>query len=526
MHEPLLDVKIPSQIAELIEHHRAGHASREKVIILEQAYDDAYNQLIIRLTCKMFVDNAGVRLITVEGANKELRTVPPHTDIEELIKNTTNDVSGGVLQLLNSDPASIDVWGVDNLDLIADSEMARLQVKKKIDNLKRGFDAIRQLLHVAQLKCYPPALAQLRNGLVLVDVYDKGLPINAQISLIKQMAILTGLDLRAFPMIMRLDRISQIENRINIERAKKQREEFPRRLSDRLESWYKIVGKVPGKETDQVNVAIDMAKVQPILDYWMEITGLTAKEIERMIELHGLENMLMNMRGSIYAWFLTKGQQYSFNEEFNADFHEEMMRLALRIEVPFFDLFDFRELVALSRMREEVNFRGVRDEIAVYCRSLVDRLHSPQSVRLYALEEQLHALYLALKLARGPREAEIVEIRSAKLIPLLKYLCEISEMSLPATAMDNLTEIDKALSSAYEFNQFSKQRSQQMARRTLELMRERGEDRAILVAGGFHTHTITRTLEDYRQVSWSVIRPKISKTYLDSIKQRQDMLGG
>jgi hypothetical protein len=44
-----------------------------------------------------------------------------------------------------------------------------------------------------------------------------------------------------------------------------------------------------------------------------------------------------------------------------------------------------------------------------------------------------------------------------------------------------------------------------MARRTLELMRERGEDRALLVAGGFHERAITRAFEDARRVSWSVL---------------------
>ena len=46
-----------------------------------------------------------------------------------------------------------------------------------------------------------------------------------------------------------------------------------------------------------------------------------------------------------------------------------------------------------------------------------------------------------------------------------------------------------------------------MADRTLELMRERGEDRAMLVVGGFHERAITRALEDARGVSWSVLAP-------------------
>jgi hypothetical protein len=47
-----------------------------------------------------------------------------------------------------------------------------------------------------------------------------------------------------------------------------------------------------------------------------------------------------------------------------------------------------------------------------------------------------------------------------------------------------------------------------MATNTIARMRSQGDDRAVLVAGGFHERAITRTLEEYRHMSWSVLTPQ------------------
>ena len=48
-----------------------------------------------------------------------------------------------------------------------------------------------------------------------------------------------------------------------------------------------------------------------------------------------------------------------------------------------------------------------------------------------------------------------------------------------------------------------------MVKRTLELIEQRSEDRAVLAIGGFHARAVTRVMDDYPQVSWAILMPQV-----------------
>src|SRR5712692_4882661 len=97
MYEPLLDVAVPLQIARVWQHRQRGNATSEKIIIMPQVYDNQAGQTNILLTCLIFMQEAGIRLIAVEGTDTQLQATGQKMSIEKMIRETTNYVSAGVL---------------------------------------------------------------------------------------------------------------------------------------------------------------------------------------------------------------------------------------------------------------------------------------------------------------------------------------------------------------------------------------------------------------------------------------------
>lgn len=506
MREPILDVALPSQLAVLARHYRSGDAEAEKLVIVQQVYDDVGQQLTLLATCVLFVENAGVRFIAVEGADTELQSDARRPSVTHLVERTANDVSAGVLSLLNG-TLDIEAWGIDDLELKRRSEIAQMRVMSVWSERDQAFAEIRRLLRTARGRWYPPEFSRLREALVLVGVHGDRTSLAALLSLVKEGAASSRVDVRAFPVIITAEDISKLEDRIDLKRARKEWASFIERILNRMHAWYRPAG------ANQVK--INLEKAQPLIEYWMEATQLTAEEFNQLVELRGLEDVLRSCKQWFDAWAFQKAIRHAHSGPLgNAEFNEELMRLALRIDVRYFDLSHYREFVALSRMRDTARLDRLKTDISVCCRTIVDKLHSQQAARLLEVEEGLHELYLALGLEMGPDVFEISDVRSGKLIPLLGDLCELSGVPLPGQVESVCNALDGMVDTARELMQCSRSRGQHMARRTIELMRERGEDRAILVVGGFHTRAVTRMLEEYGQVSWSVVSPRFdAKAY-------------
>ena len=491
MIEPLLGIALPNGIVMSGKYHRTSD-SVETVVVLEQVFDNVRAQENLATVCKLCATQAGIRLVAVEGDDGEVRPARAPQSVRDLIGNGT-PVSAGILSLQQTEPDLIDVCGVDEMKANHDSQRAMIAVRQSAAVSEAGFGALRPLLSKAQARCYGPDVAAVRSA--MLGVYGSPLPLARQHTLLVKAIANAGIDLGRFPLVRRFHEMRSKEAKVSAWRAKTQMVRFVSRVRQRLFNWFKRAGKN--------QVEIDLEKVKPVLQYWMEVTGLTPAELDANAERRGFESVLLECKRWLESW-LTEEAQRQGAQGTSFVYFEELMRIALRLEVDYFDLRDFRELIAINRDTDSLK-RGLLDEMVVASRALVASLPSPDAAKFLELEERFDLFWRALHLAVPPGEAEAAGIDAGRLQPLVDELVRLAGEPLPPAV--NLAPLDAALGEAATFLRLSKQRSQHMADRTLELMRERGEDRAMLVVGGFHERAITRALEDARGVSWSVLAP-------------------
>ncbi len=495
MIEPLLGIAFEDRLAMARRHYRAANG-RETVILLEQVYDNVRAQENLEQVCRLCAGQAGIRLVTVEGSDTQLAPLTRRQSVEELI-NSNSQVSAGVLHLQQSDPGLIEVFGVDEMTMNRRSQTAMITVLQNASLREKVFSVLRPVLAAAQKRCYGDAVARLRGGSLKLMSAD--LSINQQTALIKKSAGEVGLDLNDYPQVRRFDEIRLKEKQLRYWLVRIQMAIFVRRVHQRIFSWYKFVGK------NQLEINLEKAK--PVLEYWMEATGIAPEELDQNVTRRGLESVLLECKRWFENWISASTRQRGVSSgEGSHVYLEEMIRLALRLDVDFFGLRDFREYVAINRDTASLKL-GLLDEIAVVSRELIGRLPNPDSMALFELEESLDLYYRALRFELTPSDAETAEIDPGKFASLITDLEKLAGMPLPPDIRTDVEGLGRILAEAELFLKLSRQRGDHMVQRTLELMHERAEDRAVLVAGGFHGRAITRSLEDSHGVSWSVLAP-------------------
>lgn len=487
--EPLLGVRIPDQLGRQTEGYRAPGPGGVQLAVVLQAFDDPMAQTCLGGICALYVA-AGVRLLAVEAADGPVRPTLGKTDIAQLI--ATETVSAGVLSLLNAGKP-VDVWGVDEVSLIPASHRAMAVVSGAREGRDRAFAEVRCLLAAAQQKQYPPELAEFRRA--RLGVYEARKPVLEQARLARAAAQRIGPHLGGFPLVTRFIEIGEKEKSQNPKRARAQQEEFVRRVLGKVHGWYQPGGKN--------RIEINLEKAAPVLAYWLEETGRSMSELTASSNRSNLEPLLLACKEWYDSWLGAKAASGASHE-----FYELMMRLALRLEVPYFDLRDFRESVAQSRDVGALKI-GLDDELSDLADALVDRAGARS---LGDLEERLDLVHRMLGLAVAPRDAEakVAGITGlGELVAELRGLFAGRAPDCPQTPPQDLKLVEEALNAAKEFLDHSRVRSEHMVARTLELIEERKEDRAVLVVGGFHARAISRAMDDYPQVSWAIIMPQV-----------------
>src|SRR2546426_840803 len=112
MYEPLLDVGIPDDIAWAGSSFVSGEKDMEKVIVIQQVYINEQSQENVRTVCKILSEDAGIRLIAVEGADDVVRPRSEAYSVRALLQRRCR-ISAGVEVFLNVDRPAVEVWGVD-----------------------------------------------------------------------------------------------------------------------------------------------------------------------------------------------------------------------------------------------------------------------------------------------------------------------------------------------------------------------------------------------------------------------------
>jgi hypothetical protein len=494
MHEPLLDIQIPDAAASPGKHYLAADPSGPKLVMLLQAYDNVRSQENIRELCALLVREAGVGLIAVENADGRLTPDPSLKTVREIVP--VREVSAGVLSLVNTGEVPVEAWGVDDMGAIQKSYAAMGTVQSLLGARDQVFAALRPWLRAGQQKLYPKALAKALAG--ELSMYAEKVPLAERAAALDEAASGLGADLKDFPALRRFIEIAGIEKTIDAARSRQQTAVFIERLTRRLHSWYQVAGK------NQVN--LDIEKAAPIMEYWIETTGQSAAELEQKFKSGGAEPVFLALKQWIDAWLLEKAMSPGAGGP--SGFHEEMMRLALRLDVPFFELMDFRKSVAIGRDVAALKVT-LPDEISEASRSLAGRMPSPQAAAFWQGERELDLMFRAMGLAVPPGEAETADVSASRFFGVLKEMADLVGQAPPPGAASGLERLGPSVEAAGEFLRLSRGRSRRMVERALELMRDASADRIVLVVGGFHERAIARELEDRREVSWSVVVPSV-----------------
>ena len=116
---------------------------------------------------------------------------------------------------------------------------------------------------------------------------------------------------------------------------------------------------------------------------------------------------------------------------------------------------------------------------------------------------------LMLRIADEQRLPFEVKVPNATTRRAMAELERITGQRLSPGLADPVARLNQALEAAGRFLDYSRRRSRQMVERTMSLLEQRREDRALLVVGGFHSRAVTRALDDYPDVSWAVVMPAV-----------------
>ena len=504
---PTLGITVPDHIAGVLQTH-AGSDTGLNVIIVGQTYDNIQAQQYLAEVCRRAGDQAGVRTLGVEGTDAPIPApASPSTaaparaadsldlrgDIKTLIAQGSQ-VSAGVLALQKTEPATFEVWGVDDMSRVRTSQGAMVRVMSNSATRDTAFRLIRVVLEQAQRKVYSPGLAALRSA--AMPFAPERHSLSDRIAAIVREAGNLNVNLSAYPSIVEYDALRVWERKKNERRVAKQTAEFVRRVGRGVFGWFEHKGG------NVIN--INRRKLEPVLEYWWEKTGMTSAEYERLVAARGLEPALLELKRWLETWLAVQAKQAS--GEGTHTFYEELMRLALRLEIPYFDLGDFRESVARQRHVGAMR-RNLSDEMNAAVRELCVKSQPPRGAELWELEERLDWLFRALALEVPANEAEVAEMSLHRLTAIVETLARIAGIAVDAQTRSGVQRLEDVLRAASEFLQLSWERGAVMARKTVERMEELGEDRALLVAGGFHMRAITHALQRTPDVSWSVVAP-------------------
>ena len=517
----MLNLNLSSDLGTVQQTHLSRSTSAEKIAVILQVYKDTERRIDatpiqenIRRICEQYVNAAGVRLVCVEHAETKLTAPPSDASLDDLVQYTS--VSAAVQKLISDHPDNVEAWGVDNLELINLSYEAMNKLNNSKQRQGEFFKRLCEFLYKAQAKYYSSELAELRRG--TINLYRAGkskvnLPLNMRASLINKMAENINLNLQQFPVYYVFATNASLETSIDFERVKVQREKFMSKVTDRALSWCASVRAG--------NSEIDKEMTRMVIKLWMTTTNLNQQEMKFNLKLRGLTNVLKEASEWFETWLLNSAIKIrltgkGFARQSEIDFYDMLAQLEQKQSSSILNLKDFHDyMLYRQNVDQGITPISLASEFRECERALIEKFDMPAVTQLSNIEEKLDHIYIALQAQQNPLDAELGDIAPGRLIGVLQDLFNLVDNGkIPRDLRDDVNFFDQLLYEADKFPRLSRQRGQLMIRRTLDLLRDRREDRALLVAGGFHQRAIIRELEKNRQVSWELVVPRINMDFL------------
>lgn len=499
MLEPLTKITIPDENARLRESRGLGSAERQ-IIILNEVYDNAPCQENLALVASRFIEQGGFRLITVEGDEKQLKK----EEHEHLQKSKVRDivasgtyVSAGVRHLLATSDLEFEVWGVDSLALNNVQTAAMTELLAMAKSREEVFGRFRQQLEKIRRKSYTPEMRKL--GQILFPFYQTQTQLWEQVTFLQQLGQQAGLEMEAYAAISGFIEVLNLEKGLDEQLISKQREELVSLLVERALGWWTF--------TPPNLVSFDMKKAEPVIAFWVKKTGRTEEGLEDEIGTRGIEAVFLECKEWIEKWLIGSALDVRMGRRSGHDLYEDWLLFALRLDIDVFRFRELREYVYMLRKTATIMTDNVDEEIKGCAERLLDSLCvNPQQQKLAEIERKIDFLYRAYRLELSQAHLEQFDVTDNSLLSLQRELGDIIEK--PQLDLGVTEQLETARDKVFDFYKLSRERGLTMLEKTLELMRGKDKDRAILVCGGFHKQTITAHLKArHADIAWSVIDP-------------------
>lgn len=194
--------------------------------------------------------------------------------------------------------------------------------------------------------------------------------------------------------------------------------------------------------------------------------------------------------------------------KFLEKFYEETEPLGFRFkDYPLFSLF-----LAFITLRREIEIKALFWEIEKLTEEILQKLAQTKEEKnliLLFCDFLLLRKLFSLELMR--EEFDRVQKASSRFLPS-RYVERVSWVGGGKVQFNfsSLSALDLLFRKAILFYEGTKDRDEAMIQNTLERMREEKENRAVLITGGFHSHSLLAHLRS-RGIAYVEISPKISE---------------
>ncbi len=410
------------------------------------------------------IDKYHLDLVLIEGSVGQLETAPyserPNDKIKESVAKyfiKTGQLDGaGFAHIMKQ--SSFTFWGADDAKLHQENVKAyKASLRGQIDNEKYYYN-IKEILEKLKLKAYSKELLELDKKIYAYKT--ESMDFIPYISYISRLFLKYNFEKQEYSDFIRLTRVLEKEADIDFLEVDTQRSEYIDFLSDKLDkdSLSELLDKSLFFKTGKISALAfysfieDISRKEAVLGMEEDYADL-ARYIDYIKQYSQIDNIALFKEIEI----IEKRLKHEF---FTNDSQREIDRFSYTLDI-------LKDLFALKLTKETLQY--YKDNRKEFTPSYIINFISDWA-RRYKVQYKLDPSFrkIASKLPDMERFYKVVEERDSVLV-----------------------------------------------HNTLDQMKKRNADIAVLVSGGFHTDGITRLLKE-KKVSYIVVTPKVEKLQPDN----------
>ncbi|GEM_PF-2805793 len=431
---------------------RFSSNSAQTIYFIQDAHCNAEAQMNIYKIINYLIESKSVELITMEGAEGEIKPDDlrkfPYEETKKLVSNyfVKNGRINGVEYYAINDPNPVKVLGIE------DRELYRKNYENLVTVLKNGdqgavFDQLTKIIKLIKHKIYSPELNELE---FLEQSFDENtLSLQDYISKILVLAVKKGISPGDYVNLQKCNEMVQIEKSLNLSAIENERARLVRLLTENM-------GKDEISEFLQENMKFRLSKISYLnyLDYLSKLSADHNVDYSGFLQLNGYQKYL------------------KLHEEINKD----------RIFVESDNLMErlFGLMCAKDSQRE---IKNIAQQAKILRKSFRLNLTSREWNRL--VQEKLFF--------ENPEDRKFLESYG-------------QEKELH----DCFAKISEYFTTVKDFYTCAEKRDMVLVENTLKDMEKLGIKNAVIVAGGYHTSGIAEKLKE-KNISHYVLTAKLTE---------------